>query len=330
MEERRLIYLLERYQANAATAEELQELSTLLKVDAGSDLFKTVLAEMMGKEAPVFPMNQERWQKMALDIAHVDKGYIRPVVTLKTRVVRMSPWAGAAAVVLLMILGGYLWKNLKYSSSSLADRTISTARGEQREIILPDGTHVWLNSASSIRWTVPFNEKERSVELSGEAFFDVQHADKIPFLIHSGVITTIVLGTSFDVTAYSHQKHMIVAVQSGKVKVQAGPRVLAVLEKGRQVSVSADATSYQKDIDPLAIASWRTGNLVYKDEKLEDIIADLQRAFKDSIEIKNASLRETMITITLNKRMGVRDALEMICRTTDSRLSNKNGIFTIE
>ena len=166
MEEQRLIYLLERYQANAATAEELQELSTLLKVDAGSDLFKTVLAEMMGKEAPVFPMNQERWQKMALDIAHVDKGYIRPVVTLKTRVVRMSPWAGAAAVVLLMILGGYLWKNLKYSSSSLADRTISTARGEQREIILPDEQSVLIKDAPAADSQKAIEEIEKAHILS--------------------------------------------------------------------------------------------------------------------------------------------------------------------
>jgi ferric-dicitrate binding protein FerR (iron transport regulator) len=112
--------------------------------------------------------------------------------------------------------------------------------------------------------------------------------------------------------------------------VQAGYKVLAVLGKGRQVRVSADTTPYQKSIDTLTIAAWRTGNLVYKDETLEDIAADLQRVFKDSVEIKNTSLKETMITISLNKRMGIRDALEMICRTTDSRLSSKDGIFTIE
>jgi len=329
MEEQRLTYLLERYQANAATAGELQELSNMLKEDAGSDLFKSVLAEMMRKEAPVFPENRERWQKMARDIVEVDKQSEAPIRASRSKVIRMYRWTVAAAVVLLIGLGRYFWVNFHHASS-LADNVISTARGEQREVILPDGSHVWLNSASSIRWAVPFNEKERSVELSGEAFFDVQHAGKVPFLIHSGAITTTVLGTSFDVTAYPHQKNMTVSVQSGKVKVEAGSRLLAILEKGRQVSVNADASSYQKDVDPLAIAAWRTGNLVYKDEMLEDIVADLQRVFKDSVEIKNASLRKTMITISLNKSRGIHDALEMICRTTDSRLSDKNGIFIIE
>jgi len=336
MEEQRLTYLLQRYQADAATAEELKELSTLLKTDAGGDLFKTVLAEMMRKESPVFPENRERWQQMARNIVDIDKRGVGPVRASRSKVIRMYRWTAAAAVVLLIGLGGYFWVNyeqrayLANTGTSIRDSVVSTARGEQREIVLPDGSHIWLNSASSIRWAVPFNKKERSVELSGEAFFDVQHADKIPFIIHSGTLTTTVLGTSFDVTAYPHQKNMIVSVQSGKVKVQAGPRVLAVLEKGRQVSVRADTSSYQKDIDPTAIAAWRAGNLVYKDEMLEDIVADLERAFKDSVEIKNASLKETMITISLNKSMGMREALEMICRTTDSRLSNKNGIFTIE
>lgn len=336
MEDQRLIYLLERYQTGAATTEELQELSNMLKADGNSDLFKTVLAEMMGKEAPVFPMNQDRWQHMVRDIADIDKGSMESARARTSKVVRMFPWAGAAAVVLLMVLGGYFWMNHEQRTSLAAARTVtrdsvvSTARGEQREIILPDGSRIWLNSSSSIRWSVPFNDRDRSVELSGEAFFDVQHADKVPFIIHSGVLVTTVLGTSFDVTAYPHQKKMTVSVQSGKVKIQAGNKVLAVLEKGRQVRVNVDTAFYQKDIDTLAIAAWRTGNLVYKDETLEDIAADLQRVFKDSIEIKNVSLKETMITISLNKRMSIRDALEMICRTTDSRLSDKNGIFTIE
>lgn len=336
MEEQRLTYLLERYQAGVATPEELQELANRLKADAGSDLFRTVLAEMMSKEAPALPMNQDRWQKMVRNIVDVDKGSERRAETRAPRMIRIFPWAGAAAAVLLMVLGGYFWMtpgrrtSLAKAGAATRDSVVSTARGELREVILPDGSHIWLNSASSIRWALPFDEKVRSVELSGEAFFDILHADKVPFVIHSGPVTTSVLGTSFDVTAYPCQKNMTVSVQSGKVKVQAGDKVLAILEKGKRVRVSADTTPYQKNIDTLAIAAWRTGNLVYKDETLEDIAADLQRVFRDSVEIKDASLKETMINISLNKKMGIRDALEMICRTTDSRLSSKDGIFTIE
>lgn len=326
MEEQRLTYLMERYLADQATAEELQELGNTLKADVSSDLFKTVLAEMMHREAPAFPENRERWQQMALDIVRVDKA----------RVVRIWKWAGAAAVILLTVAGGYLLTSraprslIADAGAPVRDSVVSTARGEQREVILPDGSHVWLNSASTIRWSVPFNDQERSVELSGEAFINVQHADKIPFLIHSGDVTTTVLGTAFDVMAYPHQRSVTVAVESGKVKVQAGTRVLAVLEKGRQLRIDADTTPYQKNVDVSTIAVWRAGNLVYKDERLEDIVADLQRAFDDSIEIKTSSLNKMMITISIDKKTGLQKALEMVCRITDSRLSNRSGVFTIE
>lgn len=331
MEEQRLNYLLQQYIAESATAGELEELSNILRADADSELFKSLLTEMMHKEPPAFPAEMEHWQRMQQDIIHVDRHSVQPTRSLPARVVSMYRWSAAAAVLIIVGLGGYFWANRRHTPLlATAETTITTARGEQREVILPDGSHVWLNSSSSIRFPAAFVGRDRTVELSGEAFFNVEHADKSPFCIHSGAITTTVLGTAFDITAYPQQKTMMVAVQSGKVKVQAGTKVLAVLEKGRQVRVASDTTSNQRDLDTSSIAAWRTGSLIYKDETVGDIVADLQRVFKDSISIKNSSLKRTMITLSFNKNDGLQHALEMISRTTDSRLTNRNGIFTIE
>lgn len=207
---------------------------------------------------------------------------------------------------------------------------VSTARSSQYKVMLPDGSRVWLNSASSIRFPASFTGKERSVELLGEAWFDVQHADKIPFVIHSGDIVTSVMGTAFDVKAYPGEQAMIVAVQRGRVKVQSGNKLLAILEKGRQVKVMADARYVQSAIDTANIAGWKKGNLYYKDERLADIVADLQRVFNDSIQIKQASLKEVITTVSFNKNTGLRKALDIICRITDARLSESKGIFIIE
>jgi len=336
MEEQRLNYLLQQYMAESATAQELEELSNILKADADSELFTTSLMEMMHKETPAYPADRERWQQMQQDIMNVDKHSVRPLRSVPARVVRSYRWSVAAAVLCVMALGGYFWANRRHTpllaatGSATRDSVISTAPGEQREVILPDGSHVWLNAASSIRFPVTFPGGERPVGLSGEAFFDVKHADGMPFLIHSGEITTTVLGTAFDIRAYPQQKSMMVAVHSGKVKVEAGSRLLAVLEKGRQVKVISDTVSLLRNLDTSSIAAWRTGSLIYKDESVEDIAADLQRVFKDSILIINPSLKQTMITLSFNKNDGLQYALEMISRTTDSRLSNKNGIFTFE
>lgn len=225
-------------------------------------------------------------------------------------------------------------KRITYTATDPDDaigyQVISTARSSDYEIVLTDGSHVWLNAASSIRFPTSFSRHERTVELSGEAWFDVQHAEKVPFLIHSGQLTTSVLGTAFDIKAYPGEKNMSVSVQRGKVKVQAGNKILATLEKGQQVKVTSDTLIRQQRIDTAAIAGWKQGDLIYKDETLEDIVADLQRVFKDSIIIKNAALKDVMTTGVFNKHMDIQQVLELICKVIDSRLSKKDGIFIIE
>ena len=216
------------------------------------------------------------------------------------------------------------------NSAALYYNVLSTARSGQYEVVLPDGSQVWLNSASAIRFPASFSGKERSVELMGEAWFDVRHADKIPFVIHSGNITTSVMGTAFNIKAYPGERVMTVSVQRGRVKVQSGDRLLATLEKGRQVKVTAEAGNFQSEIDTASIAGWKKGNLYYKDERFVNIVADLQRVFNDSIQIRNASLKNVITTASVNKSIGIRKVLDIICRITDARFSENNGIYIIE
>lgn len=216
------------------------------------------------------------------------------------------------------------------SNNKIYYNVVSTARSRQYEVFLPDGSHVWLNAASAIRFPVSFTNKERSVELLGEAWFDVQHADKVPFVIHSGNLTTSVMGTAFDIKAYPGEQSMTVAVQRGKVKIQSGNSLLTTLEKGQQVKVAANSSVVQSNIDTAIIAGWKRGDLYYKDERLTDIITDLQRVFNASIQIKRASLKEEITTVSFNKNTGLAKALAIICRITDARFSVNNGIYIIE
>lgn len=209
-------------------------------------------------------------------------------------------------------------------------QVISTARSSEYEIVLTDGSHVWLNAASSFRYPTSFSGKERIVELAGEAWFDVQHADKIPFRIHSGQYTTSVLGTAFDIKAYPDQKNMTVSVQRGKVQVQAGSNTLAILEKGQQLRIIADTVIRKQPVDTAAISSWKRGELRYDDETLESIVADLQRVYKDSILIKNNALKNVQARVVIKKSDGLEQVLKVICIVIDCRLTKKNDIFIIE
>ncbi len=221
-----------------------------------------------------------------------------------------------------------------YTGAGAADTSsyhvISTARGSEYEIILSDGSQVWLNAASSFRFPATFASATRMVGLSGQAWFDVQHAAQHPFLVHSGSFTTSVLGTAFDIKDYPGEKSKVVSVQRGKVKVATADTTLAILEKGQQVKLIADTIIHRQTVDTTLIAGWKHGDLIYKDETLEAIVADLQRVFKDSVVIRNPNFKEVLATGAFKKRVGIRQALEIICRLTDARLSKEDGIYIIE
>ena len=139
-----------------------------------------------------------------------------------------------------------------------------TERKEQRYLLLPDSTQVWLNAASSLEFPDKFKGNKREVFLTGEAFFDVKHADNSPFLIHTKNVTTTVVGTAFNIRAYPDQKMITVSVSRGKVKVSRNDQLIATLTKGQQVKVNNT-----KDKDPVIeeevavekINSWQQGDL---------------------------------------------------------------------
>jgi ferric-dicitrate binding protein FerR (iron transport regulator) len=331
MEKQRLTYLLQQHLSNAAIAAEQQELANMLQADTGRELFNTVLAEMMQQSPPALPLQPAVWQKMVSDIVQLDKTPAAPV-RKSGSVFSFYRWAAAAVILLLAGTGVFYF--MRYTPTNKTGSTnykmISTARGQTQEVVLPDGSHVWLNAASTLRFPASFSAGERLVELTGEAFFDVEHADKIPFRIQSGDITTSVLGTAFDINAYPGQKALFVTVKRGLVKVQTGNTVLATLQKGEQVKITGNANAHLSKVDTLSIAGWLEGDLYYKDEVLADIIADLQRVFNAPIQINNASLNEERTTVSFNKDIGIQKALEIICRITGSRLSEKNGVYIIE
>lgn len=216
------------------------------------------------------------------------------------------------------------------AADSMSYNVISTARGSEYEVVLADGSQVWLNAASSFRFPVAFASTARMVDLSGQAWFDIQHAAQQPFLVHSGSFTTSVLGTAFDIKDYPGEKSKVVSVQRGKVKVSTADTTLAILEKGQQVKLTAGNITHQQSVDTTLIAGWKQGDLIYKDETLEAIVTDLQRVFKDSVVIRNPVLKETLATGVFKKKTGIQQALEVICQLTDSRLSKKDGIYIIE
>jgi ferric-dicitrate binding protein FerR (iron transport regulator) len=172
------------------------------------------------------------------------------------------------------------------AAGELAFNTISTPRGGQYQVVLPDGTKVWLNAISSLRFPTTFSENERSVQLNGEAYFEVapQHLKgrpgKVPFKVNVNGMQVEVLGTHFNVMAYPDEPVMKTTLLEGSVKVTDGGSVM--LKPGQQSSVavtgSGDPSGIQvRDVDVEEAVAWKNGFFQFNKASVADVMRQAAR-----------------------------------------------------
>jgi transmembrane sensor len=242
----------------------------------------------------------------------------------------------AAAVLLLLagawwLFGGRLDRGTTKPMATEISVRQFTQRAEQKYLLLPDSTQVWLNVASSLEFpeTFPTGGK-REVYLEGEAFFDVKHAAESPFLIHTGHVTTKVLGTAFNIRAYSNQPDVIVSVKRGKVQVSKNDTLVATLTKGQEVTVTA--TVQQPEIQNTKesrVADWTAGQLSYTSRPFGDILHDLERNYNVSINLTAHDLEQEVVTTSFRRDIGVEEALDILCGLTNTQLKKEKGKYQI-
>jgi ferric-dicitrate binding protein FerR (iron transport regulator) len=331
--EERLKYLFQRYLDNACTRSEFDEFLWYVSNSANNDAIRELVKKVYGDtgrdassqtfvdESGNLVLTQPEW--------HVQEE--------RTPVKSSRRWIGAmAAAAILVIVAGYIWymqpPPTKAATMAQAELTHkSTERSEYKYLLLPDSTQVWLNAESKLEYPQQFGGNKRMVYLSGEAYFDVKHADKIPFVIATGKVSTTVLGTAFNIKAYPGRKDVIVSVSRGKVKVDYDDREVAMLTNGQQVRVSnTDSRVVEKKPAVIEAASWQQGNLAYDDENMEDIIADLERVYDVRIRIDNIAITQLRVTTTFKREIGVEQALQVLCELTDTKLRQADGQYTIQ
>lgn len=155
--------------------------------------------------------------------------------------------------------------------------TLVVPRGSQiASIVLSDGSIVFLNAASSLRYPVSFNGNERRVEIQGEAYFEVTKDPKKKFIVSSGGITTEVLGTHFNVNTYPDESTMKVTLLEGSVKVSGGLSKL-VIRPGDQVAFTKGVMQLNQSVDVDQVMAWKNGLFNFKDADLPTVLRQLER-----------------------------------------------------
>ena len=331
MMEERISYLFRRYLENKCSRQELEEFFSYVRASGHDEVLRSLIKKVYENTEQV-PSIQTYINEHGTLIL-TDKAVIPDVPGPKTRSRRPLV---AAILVLLIAAGPILWLVNKPDhrhpapvASALAKRT--TERSEYKYLLLPDSTQVWLNASSTLEFPEHFGTDKREVTLSGEAYFDVRHSEKTPFIIYSGKISTTVLGTSFNIKAYPDRQDIIVSVSTGKVKVSYNNVSLATLIKGQQVKFNSRLnTMEEKKIAPAEVAAWQQGNMSYDDEAFEDIVADLERLYNAKIRIDNDAIRTLKVSTSFRREIGIEGALQVLCRLTDTMLRQSNGWYIIQ
>ena len=165
----------------------------------------------------------------------------------------------------------------KGSSENIEYNTLSNPRGSKViSLVLADGSKVWLNAASTLKYPTAFAGNERKVEVTGEAYFEVSHDAAKPFIVSKGETSVRVLGTHFNVNGYDDESTMNVTLLEGSVKVAKGNESV-LIAPGQQATVDDSQLTIHNNIDLDEVMAWKNGLFSYKGADIETIMRQVSR-----------------------------------------------------
>ncbi|WP_316822256.1 FecR family protein [Pedobacter gandavensis] len=226
--------------------------------------------------------------------------------------------ANQSGIVITKTKDGQLVYSISESAAATGDQklasahnTITTPRGGQYQVNLPDGSRVWLNAASSLKYPAAFSLNERKVELNGEAYFEVSHDQNRPFKVASNRQVVEVLGTHFNISAYAEDKLEKTTLLAGKVRVklQQG-NAEAVLRPGEQAVLQNQSYKVLEVTTEDAIA-WKNNAFVFNNEELGSILDKISRWY--DVEVTCPPEMEKMIfTGSVSRNKSITQALRIM------------------
>lgn len=214
----------------------------------------------------------------------------------------------------------YLRNDKENEDIALIYNTLKIPKGGEYSIILADGSKVWLNADTELKYPVRFNDTIRRVFIEGEAYFEVAHNTDKPFIVTTNKLDITVLGTSFNVMAYNNESQIQTTLVAGKVKITgfAENDTETVLKPGFQASLDVNTQKMvSKKVDTYIYTSWKTGKFIFKNEELSSIMRKLSRWYDIETIFKNEELKNYHFSGTLKKYDNISDILNMIELTTN-------------
>lgn len=225
---------------------------------------------------------------------------------------------------------------LRYPSvKSPADTTIhyntlTIPKGSDYHLILSDGTVVYLNTSSRLRYPVRFGDKVREVELIGEGYFQVKSDSVHPFVVKANGVDVKVLGTSFNVRAYQEEKLVSTTLVKGRVQVKNQQSEVILTPSEQAVCTAEDRNIDVQTVNTDYFVGWISGRLVFNNTRLGDILTRLQQWYNFEVFYENEQLKELPFSLNMNKHRDFSHILNALERTECVRFSIKGKTVVVK
>ncbi|UMQ43082.1 DUF4974 domain-containing protein [Chryseobacterium sp. Y16C] len=203
------------------------------------------------------------------------------------------------------------------SQASVQYATLTTPRKGQYKTVLADGTQVWLNAESKLKYPTKFTGKERSVELQGEGYFEVTHKPDKPFIVISRDQKLKVLGTKFNINSYDNEPAIITTLVSGSVVLTSKQDDKPVLLKpGQQGKLTAQSSVFTiNNVDTEAFTAWTVSDFQFDGTSLKEVFRQLERWY--DIDVDFSTIPDTKVVGTINREKKLSSVLHTLEKITD-------------
>lgn len=275
---------------------------------------------------------EENWQQSQPESVALQFEQIQEKIRISSVKARMNRLfivlSKAAAVLFIPLLAAalYFYVSQTYSAGLL---TLTTQKGEQTSIILPDGSKVWLNVDTKLSYLSDYGVKSRNIDLEGEAYFEVEKNEELPFEVTSGNISTKALGTRFIVSAYPKSSEVKSSLVKGSVEVSFGMNN-EILEPGQQLVYNRNRSSVEiRSFDENFELAWKNDQLVFLLMSFEDVITELEKWFDVNIEYNPAQFKSETLTVRFEEYESLETILQVIAKATGFKYTIEDEVVKI-
>ena len=302
------------YLTNSLTPEEMQSLQNWLNVSEEnrkhfSDMQEVWIAASDEADEQYF----DKEQAYQLFLEHTEN-LVQPSVKRKT--LTISPWMYAAAMVVIVFFCGMIafQSGKRVLRNQLTQITVEAPYGSKTKLYLPDGTLVWLNAGSKMSYAQDFGINERSLNLSGEAYFEVAKDKDKPFIVKTKEQSIEALGTKFNVSAYPTDSLLTTTLLEGSVLLTTQNLLHPMVLKPNEQFVYNKRTrsALLQQVDANRFVSWTTGYYYFPEQSLEAILYRLSHVYGVQFTVKSEALKRRTFTGTFYRGQSIKDIMEII------------------